>query len=314
MEQVPAISVLMPVYNAERYVAEAVESILKQTFTDFEFLIINDGSTDRSRQILQRYAEQDSRIRLICRENRGLVATLNEMIDLARAPLLARMDADDVSYPERFAKQLEFIKKNQDVVCVGGMFELIDEKGRFLTRLHPPERDPEIQQLMLKGHTAICHPCAMMRTSIVRRVGGYDLTVPCAEDLDLWLRLGESGRLANMPDYLLKYRLNSDSVSERKGEEQRRDILNASQRAWQRRGITECFGATEHWRPDPTPSSQHAFMLKYGWWAFNSGQRRTAIIYGLKAIRILPVKIAGWKLLLASLVQPMTNHPPKQNS
>ena len=299
----PRISVLMPVYNAERYVAEAIESILKQTFSDFEFIIIDDGSTDNSNQILQYYASQDQRIRLFSRENRGLVSTLNEMIGMARGPLLARMDADDISYPDRFAKQVEFLETHQGVACLSGSFELIDGKGRLLTRLFLPEGDDEIQKMNLAGHTSLCHPCAMIRSKAVIDVGCYDPAYPYAEDLDLWLRLGEVGSLANLQDCILKYRLHNISVSESRGEEQQRDTRLACERAWKRRGIIGHFEAIEHWRPGPSRVSQHSFMLRYGWWAFNSGQRKTAFFYGLKSIRLLPLQKTGWILLIVSLVK-----------
>nr|WP_321465552.1 glycosyltransferase family A protein [uncultured Desulfobulbus sp.] len=304
----PQVSVLMPVYNAERYVDEAVKSILRQTFTDFEFIIINDGSTDQSLRILSAYADRDDRIRLINRENKGLVATLNEMIALAKGEYLARMDADDIAVPDRFAKQATFLNENQGVVCVGGAFELIDHKSRLLTRLYPPEHDNDLQRLMLAGHTAICHPCAMIRTFALRQVGGYDSAVPCAEDLDVWLRLGEMGLLANLRDCVLQYRLHSFSISEEKGLKQQHDMHLACQRAWLRRGISGHFEATDHWRPSNSPLSQHTFMLKYGWWAFNSRQRKTAVIYGLKTIKIFPWVSSGWKLLLVSLFKPF---PPR---
>ena len=117
----------MPVYNAAHYVAGAVESILGQTFREFEFVIVDDGSIDGSTQILKRFAERDSRIRLIRRENRGLVASLNEGIEAARGEFIARMDADDIALPERLARQLESLRCNHDVVAVGTQVQRIDE-------------------------------------------------------------------------------------------------------------------------------------------------------------------------------------------
>ena len=128
----PLISVCMPVYNAKRYLGEAVESILSQTFRDFEFLIIDDGSTDRSLAILQRYAAQDARIRLSSEPNAGYVVRLNEMLHQARGDLIARMDADDVALPERFARQVEFLRSHPEVDVVGGAHENIDSKGHLL--------------------------------------------------------------------------------------------------------------------------------------------------------------------------------------
>jgi glycosyltransferase involved in cell wall biosynthesis len=127
MPSEPAISVLMPVYNTERYVAEAVESILAQTFRNFEFLIIDDGSTDRSLSILKRYAERDPRIYLVSRPNTGYVIALNEMLAMARGEFIARIDADDIALPERFEVQVAYLREHPEVVCLGSKVQFIDE-------------------------------------------------------------------------------------------------------------------------------------------------------------------------------------------
>ena len=140
----PLISVCMAVYNAERYVAEAVESILNQTFGDFEFLILDDGSTDGSLDILRRYAERDPRIRLTSRPNQGLVASLNELVDQARGEFIARMDADDVSLPERFQREVDYLRDHPECVLVGSRVRLID-----------PDGDPLCDWCTMQEHEAI---------------------------------------------------------------------------------------------------------------------------------------------------------------
>jgi glycosyltransferase involved in cell wall biosynthesis len=306
MDRTPVISVLMSVYNAERYLRPALDSILAQSFGEFEFIIIDDGSSDRSPQVLREYAGRDPRIRLTVRPNRGLTRTLNEAIELAYGEFLARMDCDDVALPDRFERQVAALRADPSLVCVGGAFELIDGKGRLLTRLRPPTDDTTIQQLLLKGHTAICHPAAMMRRDAVAKVGGYDLYFKTTQDLDLWLRLGEVGRLGNVPEVVLKFRQHESSVSETKREEQRRFGREAVERAWKRRGITDgVFEADEPWRPGKDRASRHRYALRYGWWGFNSGTRNTALAYGLKAVSIQPLNAGGWKLLASALVKPM---------
>jgi glycosyltransferase involved in cell wall biosynthesis len=300
----PGISVLMPVYNAERYVGEAVKSILKQTYTDFEFIIINDGSTDRSLQILQHYAQQDNRIHLISRENCGLVKTLNEGLALAKSPLLARMDADDVAYPDRFILQKQFLDQNPNVVCLGGYFEIIDEAGRALTLLKVPLDDKTIQDLALKGHSAIVHPAAMLRLSAVTHAGGYREAFKAAEDLDLWLRLGEIGQLANIPSPVLHYRFLSSSVSGQNASLQKQSAKNACQEAWARRKVDYLFEGGD-WRPTYEAKSQFDFFMRFGWWAFNYHQRYAAIVYGFKAVTLLPWNLAGWRLLLCAIIKPL---------
>ncbi len=303
MTQPPTISVLMPVYNAQRYLAQAVESILQQTFGDFEFLIVNDGSTDRSLKILQHYAKRDDRIRLISRPNAGYLSALNTMLHLAQGEFIARMDADDIAMPERFAHQVEFLRQHPDVVCIGGAQEMIDEAGWFLYHYLAAEEDAEIQRLALAGITPINHPSAMMRRLAVLQVGGYDPSTYLAEDLDLWLKLGEIGKLANLSETTIKYRLHSYSESERKQTQQRRAKQLACERAYQRRGIEGCFEATKPWRPVDATSLHHQ-LLNYGQQFFARGQRWAAIVYSIRAIRTLPWKLGGWKLLLVALVKP----------
>ena len=305
-EQTPRVSVVMPAYNVEKYVAEAVESILSQTFGDFEFIIVDDGSTDGTGAILSAFARKDDRIRLIRQENKGLCGARNAANAQARGELLAIMDADDVALPDRLRMQLDFLDQHEDVVLVGGSFHMIDEKGRFLTILYPPEDGKEIQELMIRGHTAVHQPCAMVRKSAVERVGGYDESFQSAEDLDLWLRLGEIGKLANLKEPVLKYRLRSSSISGSKGSFQRDIMRRACEKAWERRGITDAvFEATEPFRPTEDAASLFKFHKRYGWWAFNSAQRSTAILYGLKAVAVKPFCLSGWRLLACSLVKKM---------
>jgi glycosyltransferase involved in cell wall biosynthesis len=304
MNSVPTLSVLMPVYNAERYVAEAVESILNQTFEDFEFLIIDDGSTDRSLKILQRYAARDARIQLTSRPNQGFVKTMNELLLKARGELLARMDADDVAMPDRFARQVEFLQQHPNVVCVGGAQDWIDAAGRFLLHHPEAEHDAEIQHLALIGHTPINHPSALIRRSPMLQIGGYDESMYPSEDLDVWLKLGEIGALANLHETVLQYRQHDRSISEVKQSEQTQKRRESCERAWKRRGVEGQyqFQETEPWRPVDR-SSRFRFMTMYGWWFFNRGQRFAAIAYSLKAIGTLPLALEGWKLLICSLVK-----------
>lgn len=309
MSSQPAISVLMPVYNAERYVAAAVESILGQTFGDFEFLITDDGSSDRSLQILKRYAAKDDRIRLTSQPNAGLVKTLNQMLLNARSELIARMDADDISLPDRLAHQIEFLRLHPEVVCVGGAQDYIDEAGRVLNHMLLGEQDDEVQRFALAGMTPINHPSAMFRRDAVLQVGGYDESFYPSEDLDLWLRLGEIGKLANLPETVLKYRQHMHSISERQQQEQTYQKQRACEAAWQRRGIAGRFEATDPWRPVDA-ASRHQFMLRYGWNFFNAGQRQAAIVYGLRSIQALPFHQDGWRLLACALIKPL----PQANS
>lgn len=303
MTQTPRVSVLMPVYNSQRYVAEAVESVLKQSFPDFELLITDDGSRDRSLKILQSYADKDTRIRLRSQSNQGLTRTLNAMIQEARGEYVAILEHDDIALPDRLADEVAFLDQHPEVVCVSGAQDLIDEAGRFLTCLQLPLTNAEIQQAALAGHGSMCHPGAMIRRSALLEVGGYNETMGLAHDLDLWLRLGEIGELANLSKPVVRYRLHNASLSEQHCGKQRQEAYLACERAWKRRGVEGHFEAREPWRPGKDRRSRHKFMMQYGWWAFTNGQKQTALIYGFRAIYALPFSPEGWKLLITAALK-----------
>ena len=144
----------------------------------------------------------------------------------------------------------------------------------------------------------------MMRSAALKLIGGYDESYNTAVDLDLWLRLGEVGELANMSDVLLKYRLHDKSASENAARKQLEEMRRACESAWQRRNLAGVFNA-QPWRHCNNINSRHAFMLQYGWWAWNSRQRKTAVYYGYQAIKLKPFSVDGWKLLIVSLVKPL---------
>jgi glycosyltransferase involved in cell wall biosynthesis len=234
----PLVSVLLPVYNAGDYLDSAVRSILDQSYQMLELIAIDDGSTDGSGDRLRDHADRDKRMRVISRENRGLVHSLQELIELAQGDLLARMDADDLSMPERIEHQVQFFEKQSDVVCVGGGIIIIDEEDRELHHPPPVLGNAHVQRSALEGRMPICHPAAMFRAGAVRQVGGYNAYAYPSEDLDLWLRLGEIGKLDNVPQTILKYRVHSTSVSVQQCEQQVVKMREACEAAWKRRGIT----------------------------------------------------------------------------
>lgn len=218
----PAISVAMSVYNGERFLVPAIESILAQSFADFEFLILDDGSTDGTPGIVADYAARDRRIRPIVRENRGLVASLNQLLIEARAPLIARMDADDICQSERFARQIAFLAGNPDYGVVGTRSEDIDEHGVAYS-VDAPEH-PETHEGFLvaieNGWPLLCHPAVMYRRDLVLGVGGYHAAFRHCEDLDLWLRLASVTKLCSIPERLIRYRHYAEQVSSRHATEQ----------------------------------------------------------------------------------------------
>lgn len=206
---VPLISVAMPVYNGEKYLAEAIDSILAQTFTDFEFIIIDDGSTDNSLSVLQAYEKRDSRIRLISRENRNLVATLNEIIDLARGKWIARMDQDDISLPQRFERQLEWLHSTGADIS-GTWVQRFGTLDRRVVRLSQSDEAVKMEMLFC---SPFAHPSVVMRASLLKLLR-YDDEWERAEDYDLWVRAAEAGwRMTNVQEVLLLYRVHKSQIS-----------------------------------------------------------------------------------------------------
>ena len=220
MAKAPALSVIMSVYNGSRYLYAATQSILAQDFRDFEFLIVNDGSTDDSSLILHKLAASDQRIRLVERENRGLVASLNEMVALAKTPMLARMDCDDIAMPSRFSKQLAYMAAHPDVGIVGTNTHDLTDDGRIIIANDSYPLTPAEAEIWLKNGPALCHPSVMMRTKLIRQLGGYRAAFRHAEDYDLWLRASRSTAIANVPQRLLLYRRSVGQVSQKYAIEQ----------------------------------------------------------------------------------------------
>lgn len=206
------VSVILPVYNAERYVSAAIESILRQTLTDFELLLINDASTDSSRAILESYAAQDKRIRLIDNpHNLGLTATLNKAIDLCQGQYIARMDADDISLPERFAFQVNFLDKNLNIDFCGTWAAIIDSKGRLTGEQWVMRLTPELICARMYFHNCFVHASVMMRRCCAQEK--YDPAYNFIEDFELWLRLIKKYRAALIPRVLLHYRTHQSNIT-----------------------------------------------------------------------------------------------------
>lgn len=198
----PSISVIMSVYNGERYIAKAVESVLNQTLSDFEFIIIDDGSTDTTSEIIASFT--DSRIvRIHNRENIGLVASLNIGIRASIGEYLVRADADDVCHPERFARQFAFMEQHQDVGVLGTWMEQVDENLQPLHIYKFPLSHNVIRWKML-FETAMFHPTVIMRRNVVESAGGYDENFKHIEDTELWSRLVKLTRFSNLGEVLYK--------------------------------------------------------------------------------------------------------------
>lgn len=205
----PLISVILPVYNGAAFLASALDSILNQTLREFELIIIDDGSTDNSRAILEEYVIKDARIKFFSRENRGLANTLNESIALAAGTWIARMDQDDIALPFRFEKQLAYLKSSRADI-VGSWVKRFGAADKRVVRL--PESDGAIKMALL-FESPFAHPAVMMRAAVAKELG-YEHTWDKAEDYDLWVRAAIAGwKMANIQEVLLLYRVHASQIS-----------------------------------------------------------------------------------------------------
>ena len=211
----PRVTVLMPVRNGERYLAPAIESITRQSLQDFEFVIVDDGSTDATPSILDQTSRHDSRIRILTLGSVGIAGALEAGRAVACAPYIARMDCDDLALPHRLAAQADYLDRHPAVVAVGGQVRVVDENGAALARGRFPVQAAACRAYLHYG-APFCHPSVMMRAEALQQAGGYRALFEPAEDLDLWLRLSTVGDLANLDQEILHYRRHSAGVTNRR--------------------------------------------------------------------------------------------------
>lgn len=295
----PVISVITPVYNNAPYMREAIDSILNQTFGDFEYILVNDGSTDNSLEILEEYAQKDERIHIASHGNRGYIAALNEGLSVARAEYIARMDADDVALPDRFEKQLAYLRAHPECVVVGGRVLLIDSEGAPLREMCNETEHEEIDAAHLAGRGGtIVHPAMMARRSAIDAIGEYSDAYPWAEDLDFFLRLAEVGRVANLPDVILRYRQHLSSIGYSKSELQQKSTIAVVRDTHIRRGLPVPPGLLT--RPVSVPTRAQSYR-KWAWWALGSGYIESARKHALRALRAEPLSVESWRTVYCAL-------------
>ena len=211
----PLISVVMPIYNAQAFLAEAVTSILNQSFSNFELLAVDDGSTDTSASILAQFADQDSRVKVHRHaQNQGLIAALNTGCNRAQGSYIARMDADDISLPQRFERQLQVLESSPAVALVGSWIAFIDDHNVVTGTMQYPTA-PSFLKWILPFYCPLAHPSVMMRRSVAAAVGFYREGQLVTEDYDLWTRISRVAQITNVPEVLLHYRVWGESWSAR---------------------------------------------------------------------------------------------------
>jgi glycosyltransferase involved in cell wall biosynthesis len=204
----------MAVHNGERFLREAVESVLAQSLSDFELVVVDDGSTDATGAILAEYASGDSRMVVRRQANAGPAEARNRAFHMVSAPLVAIIDADDVALPTRLEQQLEFMTEHRDVGAVGGAVAFVDASGREFGKWRYPLRDADIRTAF--AHTTpLAQPATMIRKDTFFAAGGYRRLLAPAEDLDLWLRIADGHELANVPDVMIRYRVHPEQATVR---------------------------------------------------------------------------------------------------
>jgi glycosyltransferase involved in cell wall biosynthesis len=247
----PAVSVITPVRNGATWLPESVASIQSQDFPSFEFVIVDDGSDDATPAMLDAFAAADSRIRILRQPQQGIVAALNTAIAEARAPYLARLDADDRARPARLGKQVAFMESHPEIGLLGTWAEVIDGAGNVVGRRTPPV-GPLLLARVLARTNPFVHSSVMIRTALAHRLGGYRAAFRAAEDYDLWLRLAETAGVANLAEDLVQYRRHAASESER----------DAVRQAFSVRLAQRCAAARRHGKGDPAA----ALTAPPDWW------------------------------------------------
>ncbi len=230
----PVVTVVMAAHNAERYVSETIDSILAQTLSEWELIAIDDGSTDATQKILDRYAANDPRIRLIRQNNSGLAASLNTGIAEARGSYIARIDADDVAMPHRLAIQIAWLDAHREVHALGSSAIYLADGIRSTKKITVPT-EPSTIELALRRGNCMIHSTIMLRSDSVRKVGGYRKCFVAGQDYDLWLRMSEHGKLANLAEPLIYYRFHAEQAPHRKLSQQVWAVLAAQHSAIKRR-------------------------------------------------------------------------------
>jgi GT2 family glycosyltransferase len=300
---------VLPVYNAAKYVAAAVRSILGQTFGDFELIAIDDGSTDSSLQILEQVSRQDARVHIISRPNTGIVSALNDGVARARGEFIARMDADDVAMPRRFERQLCFLRDTPACVAVGSAILLIDSDGDPIGVQHWATTHEQIDKLLLTGWSGLAHPTALIRRAALQQVGGYRTEYQWLEDKDLWLRLAEIGQLSNLSEPLLHYRLHETSISFQRESETLRLWEDLLKETYHRRQLAAAPPRLVQRRREA--AGPHAARASWIRTASRSGNYRTAAKHARRLVHDRPLQPSTWLTLLRAAtngIRPIAHH------
>lgn len=319
------ISVVMPVFNGERYLEEAVASVLRQTFDDFELIVVDDGSVDRTPELLRCVAEKDRRVRVVTQANGGIVKALNRGVAEAEGDFIARMDADDVSHPTRLSRQYAVACADPSVVVLGGDCDVIDENGASLGTRRFPTDPARVLRTILNGANPIAHPTVLVRKDALLRVGAYRERFRHAEDVDLWLRLSRLGTIRTIGEVVLSLRKHGSNVSKLDGGRRQLraglaarvcyyrptlgadDLGDAPEASWQQfatwlEPVVDRLAALEAWIQEVRDARERGFrvrdlgLLTSGvapraierWLRRRAGTERTPLKIAVESVRAIP--------------------------
>jgi glycosyltransferase involved in cell wall biosynthesis len=311
----PKVSVLLPVYNGERYIVQSVESILRQSYRDFELIVVNDGSTDRTGTLIKGLS--DHRINLLEQENQGLTRTLNNALKVIKGEYIARQDADDLSHPDRLLRQVEFLDTRLDVGLVGSVCLCLNEDGEIIGQT-PPLTDPlKLRKILRERGNPFVHGSVMFRRECIGKVGGYRIEMDRAEDYDLWLRISEYYEIAKLKEPLYLWRWSQSGISLTKMEYLEKKAELARELSEERRkegrdslqaGLQEEF-FRQQMREDLPASKQSErkrqayYFYRLGHAAYYGGIYPTARKNLLHSLKLNPFDLKTWIFLLLSWVK-----------
>ena len=230
----PLVSVLLPVYNGSKYLLEAIQSVLSQTYKHFELIVVDDGSTDSSLEILSEIAKHDERVRVLTSsENCGIVSALNRALSVAKGTFIMRMDSDDICVPQRLEWQVQYLMTHPDISVLGGYVEMFSSSDSSSTKIVRHPTNPALLHFSMFLYCTIVHPSVLMRTSVLRKFNGYRSSHNHVEDYDLWLRMLQSPsiRMTNLPRVVLRLRKHEHNISRVGANEQRENALIVSTNA-----------------------------------------------------------------------------------
>ena len=302
-----AVSVIVPMLNAERYVSEALSSILQERSVSLELIVVNDCSTDRSADVVQTF--NDSRCRLIQGPGRGISAAMNAGLDAARGCIIMWCDADDYYPRDRIVKQVEWLSQHPEYDVLCGAYRTVDEKGRLLAAFRCGDVEEEITHELLKGSIRTSYCTYAVRSTLIRKLGGFREFFVMAQDIDFQLRVGEAGRVYFFPDEVYCYRIHSESITHSRSTRAREFFEATAYRLHRQRRSGQADDldlkrniekpAEGRSRAHSASLHAHELLLGQAWREHAAGSKWQAVHTGIRAVASYPLRLSAWKSVLA---------------